>query len=97
MLSEPRNIPYATRCRRPLTITLVRFSRCQLFVHNVCQPHTPGSTAVLLKYSVLKNLAEVDARLGRRDNALDRTLEALEVDATDSAMWYASPPRFTPH
>jgi hypothetical protein len=34
---------------------------------------------VLLKYSVLKNLAEVHSKLARHDEALDRTLEALEV------------------
>eukprot|EP00041_Stephanoeca_diplocostata_P038851 m.1562143 g.1562143 ORF g.1562143 m.1562143 type:complete len:1878 (+) comp25280_c1_seq6:481-6114(+) len=41
-----------------------------------------------LKYSALKNIADICDKLGRQREALDRSLQALESDATDVLLWY---------
>lgn len=42
----------------------------------------------MLKYSALKNVADICDKLGRPREALDRSLQALECDATDVLLWY---------
>lgn len=51
-------------------------------------PHPPDSTIAMLKYSALKNLAELCDEEGNCSKAVSLSLEAAKIDSSDVSLWY---------